>query len=454
VGLSLAHRGSPPMCLARKTKTSSFIALSLSLHALASSADAQTASNGASHPRQEPIAIYMDCKNVTCDHDYLRTDIAFVTHMRDRHDADVHILITSQPTAEGGNEVTLNFIGQRQFAGVEDSLRFVSRPAETADEVRQGLSNAIKRGLVRYANVTPQSEDISVVYSPPAPAAAPGTASLRPDPWNHWTFAMTVNGHLNGEESVKSMSVGVSLAANRTTDIWKLSTSIQSQYDSTTFNIDAGRRIETVHRTHALSTLLVGSLNERVSVGARATALSSRFLNQRLTLRLAPAVEFNVFRYRHATNRMLTFEYSVGAIDVQYEEETMSGKTQERLFDQRLLASLRLTQKWGSMLLAAEGVRYLHEGRRERGTVFGSIEWNLAKGLTLVTSVDLKRLRDQFSLPARSVSQEEILLRERQLTTSYTYSGSVGISYTFGSSLASIVNRRFAGSVGSLSVVQ
>jgi len=52
------------------------------------------------------------------------------------------------------------------------------------------------------------------------------------------------------------------------------------------------------------------------------------------------------------------------------------------------------------------------------------------------------------------VSQEEILLRERQLTTSYTYSGSVGISYTFGSPLAKIVNRRFAGSVGTMSVVQ
>jgi hypothetical protein len=141
-------------------------------------------------------------------------------------------------------------------------------------------------------------------------------------------------------------------------------------------------------------------------------------------------------------------------MDVQYEEETIFGKTHERLFDQRLLASLRLTQKWGSMLLAAEGARYLHDRSKERGTIFGSIEWNLAKGLSLVTSVDLKRIRDQLSLPARSVSQEEILLRERQLTTSYTYSGSVGISYTFGSALAKVVNRRFAGSVGTLSAVQ
>ncbi len=435
-------------------KTRSLLWLLLYVHVLASSAEAQTPSNGGTHPRREPVAIYMDCKNVACDLDFLRTDIAFVTHMRDRHDADVHILITAQPTAEGGSEVTLNFIGQKQFDGVEDSLQYVSRPADAADEVRQGLSNAIKRGLVRDANVTPQSEDISVVYTPSTSAATAAVSALRPDPWNHWTFATTVNGHLNGEESVKAMSVGVSLTANRTTDTWKLSTSIQSQYDSTTFAVDSGRKVESVQRSHAFSTLLVGGLNDRVSIGARATALSSRFLNQRLTLRLAPAIEFNVFPYRHATNRMLTFEYSVGGMDVQYEEETIFGKTHERLFDQRLLASLRLTQKWGSMLLAAEGARYLHDRSKERGTIFGSIEWNLAKGLSLVTSVDLKRIRDQLSLPARSVSQEEILLRERQLTTSYTYSGSVGISYTFGSALAKVVNRRFAGSVGTLSAVQ
>jgi hypothetical protein len=453
VGLSLTHRMRPHMCLARDIKTRTHAWLFLSVHILASFADAQTPSNGDTHPRQEPIAIYMDCKGVTCDHDFLRTDIAFVTHMRDRHDADVHVLITAQPTAEGGTEVTLNFIGQKQFDGVGDSLRYVSRPADTADEVRQGLSNAIKRGLVRYANVTPQSDDISVVYTPSTSASTAAATTLRPDPWNHWTFGTTVNGYVNGEESVQSMSVGVSLSANRTTDTWKLSTSIQSQYDSTTFNVDAGRKIEAVQRTHAFSTLLVGSVNEHMSVGARASALSSRFLNQKLTLRLAPAIEYNVFRYRHATNRMLTFEYSVGGIDVHYEEETIFGKTHERLLDQRLLASLRLTQKWGSMLLAAEGAQYLHDRRKERGTIFGSIEWNLAKGLSLVTSVDLKRIRDQLSLPARSVSQEEILLRERQLTTSYIYSGSLGISYTFGSPLAKVVNRRFAGSLGTVNVV-
>jgi hypothetical protein len=464
VGLSLAQHVYAQMRLASETsvcgkrskrhfihiRARSFVWLLLTLHTFGSLADAQTLSNSFAHARHEPVRIYLDCKGLRCDHDFLRTDIAFVTHMRDRHDADVHILITAQPTAEGGSEATLTFIGQNEFRGVDDSLRYLSAPATSADQLRQGLSNAIKRGLVRYANVTPLSEDITVMYTPSTSSAS----VLSRDPWNHWTFATMVNGYVAGEAIVNSMSIGVSLSANRTTDIWKISTSIHSQYDRTTFDVDPERKIETVQRSHAFSTLLVGSVNDHLSIGARASALSSRFLNQKLTLRLAPAIEYNVFRYRHSTSRSLTFEYSLGGIDVDYEEETIFGKNHERLLDQRLLASLRLNQRWGSVLMAAEGAQYLHDRRKQHGTIFGSIDWRLAKGLSLVTSVDLKRIRDQLSLPARVVSQEEILLRERQLVTSYTYSASFGISYTFGSPLAQIVNRRFAGSVGTMNVVQ
>ena len=46
------------------------------------------------------------------------------------------------------------------------------------------------------------------------------------------------------------------------------------------------------------------------------------------------------------------------------------------------------------------------------------------------------------------MSDEEILVRRRELTTSYRYLISFGISYTFGSAYANVVNSRFAGSSG------
>ena len=416
---------------------------------VAASANAQNPSDQTPASGPQRIGLYIDCKGLTCDQDFLRTDITFVNHIRDRHDADVHVLITAQPTAEGGTEATLNFIGQKRFVGLEDTLQYVSRPADPPDRIRQGLSQALKRGLVRYVSRTPLAEDLTVLYAPEGTHSEPSTG----DRWNRWTFATTINGFVSGEEVVSSMSVLGSLSASRVTDAWKISTTVQTQYFSNTFEV-ADRTITSVQRTHAFSSLIVGSLNNHFSLGVRMSALSSRFLNQELTMRLAPALEYNVFNYRESTNRMLTFEYSIGGSAFDYEEATIFGRTSERLLDQRVLASLRFNQRWGSTLLGAEASHQLKDTRKRRGTIYGSVEWNLVKGFSLLTSVDVRHIADQTYLPARGASPEEILLRQRQLATSYSYAASLGLSYTFGSRFATIVNRRFAGSVGGSSIVQ
>jgi hypothetical protein len=46
-------------------------------------------------------------------------------------------------------------------------------------------------------------------------------------------------------------------------------------------------------------------------------------------------------------------------------------------------------------------------------------------------------------LPKGEASLEEVLLRQRELATDYSFSGSVAITYTFGSKFANIVNTRF-----------
>lgn len=424
--------------------------LLVTAHTFSSAADAQTSAGRAAGERAEPIAVYLDCEGLTCDEEFLRTDIAFVTHLRDRHDADVHVLITAEPTAEGGREVTLKFIGQKEFHGIDDALRYTSRPADTADQFRQGLSNAIKRGLLRYVNHSVAGEAIAVVYTP---AAASGIQSPR-DHWKRWTFTVAANGFMTGEETVKSTSLALSLSASRTTDNWKINTSAQSQFNNARFELAPQVIVTNIQRSHAFSALVVRGVGPHLSVGGRASVLSSRFLNQALTVRLAPAVEYNVFPYGESTTRMLTFEYSVGASAFNYEEVTLFGKTDERLFDERLLGSLRLIRRWGSVEFAVEGAHYLHDWRKQRATIFGSIDWNLATGLSLLGTVDVKRIRDQLFLSARGASEEEILLRQRQLSTGYTYSASFGIRYTFGSRLAEIVNRRFGGTVGTMSVVQ
>jgi hypothetical protein len=46
-------------------------------------------------------------------------------------------------------------------------------------------------------------------------------------------------------------------------------------------------------------------------------------------------------------------------------------------------------------------------------------------------------------LPRRDASLEDVLLQRRRLATSYRGSGSVGLSYSFGSMFTNVVNPRF-----------
>ena len=72
-------------------------------------------------PAAALLRIFLDCNR--CDGEYMRQEITFVDYMRDRRDADVHVLVTTQETGGGGTEYTLKFIGLGSFAGVDQTLR-------------------------------------------------------------------------------------------------------------------------------------------------------------------------------------------------------------------------------------------------------------------------------------------------------------------------------------------
>jgi hypothetical protein len=57
-------------------------------------------------------------------------------------------------------------------------------------------------------------------------------------------------------------------------------------------------------------------------------------------------------------------------------------------------------------------------------------------------------VRNQIALARGALTQEEILLRQRELATDYRYFVSGGISYRFGSIFNNVVNTRFTGSEG------
>jgi hypothetical protein len=136
----------------------------------------------------------------------------------------------------------------------------------------------------------------------------------------------------------------------------------------------------------------------------------------------------------------------IGVKHLDYHEETIYLKTSETLSSHSLTISYDIKQPWGSIETYLEGENYLNDFGKYHFQIYGSIEIRLFKGLSFNCFGYLTFLRDQVSLPRRGASLEEVLLRRRQLETSYDYYTSIGLSYTFGSIYNNIVNPRFGGS--------
>src|SRR5881394_2181041 len=223
------------------------------------------------------LRVFLDCPNSFCDFDYYRTEITFVNWVRDRQFAQVHILVTSQQTG-GGQEYTLGFIGLERFAGTEDTLHYVSHTGDTQDDVRKGLGQVLRLGLVRFAARTPVAPHIEITYSAPAGAAA----QVR-DPWNYWVFNVHVNSNFSGEHSYKNDYINAGLSASRITEAWKIDLSANQSYqqndylvpvyDSTNTLIreDLSRNIT---RSYGGDLLVVRSTGPHWSAGVKASAFS------------------------------------------------------------------------------------------------------------------------------------------------------------------------------------
>jgi hypothetical protein len=394
--------------------------------------------------RQAPskLRVYLDCN--ACDFDFLRTEITFVDYVRERQDAQVHVLVTQQQTGGGGTEYTLTFIGQRALASMSDTLKYVAPPATTQDALRQGLASVLKLGLVRYAARVGDSSRFTVSYSAPAES----TSGKQRDPWNYWVFRTNADGFVSGEKADNSVALHASQSANRVTEMWKANLNLNVAYNQNRFDLSDGSTFKSYSHSYGVSDLLVKSLGGRWSAGQRASWTAATFLNQQEAIRFAPALEFDVFPYSESTRRLWTFQYSTGINYFKYEDTTIFNRVSETRIDQTLITSLDLRQPWGSVSSSLEGAVYLNDFSKRHLVFFNSVDLRLFKGFSLFVFGQLSLLRDQLYLPKGDLSDEDRLLRLRQLETSYTYFVSFGLSYSFGSIFNNVVNPRFGGSSG------
>ena len=388
----------------------------------------------------QPLRAFIDCSQVHCDYDFFRTSIAFVDHVRDRNDADVHILVTRRRAGSGGHQYTASFIGLGRYAGMRDTLQYFATQDATDDMIRRGLVHIFKLGLIPFLGDSPVTAGLTIGYSPPSGAPTEGVTQ---DPWHHWVFRAHARGNFSGESSSHSSSIYGSFAANHTTDRWKVNVGLSGSYHSDFYRLDSASTVTSTTNSYGAQALAVRSLGRHWGIAGAISASHSSYLNRRLALRAAPGLEYDFFPYRESTRRILVVRYEVGLNRYEYEQPTIFDKRAETLTDESLQAYLLSRQPWGSVEVLAQAGHYFSDFRENQVSAEASLSIRLLRGLSVELDGQAERVHNQRYLPQQGATTEEILLQRRAVATSYRYDLSVGLSYSFGSIFNDVVNPRF-----------
>jgi len=399
----------------------------------------QTVSPDIDELKKTAIRVFLDCDS--CDLDYIKTEITFVNYVRDRLEAQVHILITTQQTGGGGREYTLSFMGQNDCRDLTDIQKYFSSKTDTDDETRKGLVKALKLGLMSYVGRTSIACRIAVDYTSPQ---ATGPAR---DRWDSWVFSLSGQGYFSGEETYMSRMAYGSFSANRVTAASKVRLGLSVDTSKQRYEFEDST-VTGKTSSWAASGLFVKSLGEHWSAGAYVTADASLYSNVKLGLSVAPAVEYNFFPYSQSTRRQLRALYRLSLKAARYHETTWLGKLRETTLRGSLGLTLDLREKFGTVSLSVEGSHYLHDIGKYRVDTFSIVNLRLYKGLSVYVLGGYSWIHDQLWLLGREPTYEEQLLRLRELPMNSNYFAAIGFQFQFGSIFTNVINPRFGSSGG------
>ena len=319
--------------------------------------------------RKDALNVFMDAS------DYLRREITFVNYVRDLKDAQVYIITSYRTTGSGGSERTFFLVGQKEFAGMRDTIVVNTSPDDTQDIRRQKEVSALKMGLMRYVIKTPLASYIDVRFNMPV------TETVSTDKWNSWVFRGSIGGYMNGQKSYKSLYIYSSLSANRVTE--KIKTEFSLSYNRSDDSYDLGEStLKSFNDSRNMNLLNVWAINNHWSYGGSTSLSSSSYGNMDLKASLMPGIEYNIFPYSESTRRQLRIMYRAGFEFANYTDTTIYDKTAEGLFLHSLSAAYEVVQKWGSVNLNLNWRNYLHDFSFYNLGLNGSLSFRIAKGLS------------------------------------------------------------------------
>jgi hypothetical protein len=251
------------------------------------------------------------------------------------------------------------------------------------------------------------------------------------------------SGSFGSDDNYSSRGGDGNASAVRVTDALKFELSAKGSFNREKYHLDDGAIVTSDRKSWSMKSLSVWSLGSHYSIGVTASAGSSSFENTRFQLRAMPALEFNLFPYRDATRRQLILRYGAGIRSARYVDTTIYHLMSESRPVHELLAVSDIRQTWGAVWGKAVWSQYLHDLSKRRLSLDAGVDWRIVAGLSVNVGLYYSLIRDQLNIPGTDLTDEERLLRLREIQSGYSASGGIGISYTFGSVFSNIVNSRF-----------
>jgi hypothetical protein len=391
-------------------------------------------------PSSHVLQVYLDCRR--CDFDFIRTELNFVNYVRDPELADLHVFVTDERTGGGGREYQFTFIGRGPFSGTSYTLKHYTDRDATEDENREALKQFLKMGYASYLFQTPMGKRFDIIYRG---EGAHIISEQIDDPWNHWVFqAYLGQVRLDLESNMSVFNSRWGFFADRVTNQWKLRFRPYFNYGRVKIQTSSEKDpLYSTQRRHGVDSYAIKSITRHWSAGLFADYQTYNGRNLKHQVIVSPGIEFSIFPYEEATRKSITFTYLFGTGYHDYFEETIFGKNEEILFNQSLRGLVNIQQPWGNIETGLTASHYFHDPSRRRIEFYGRTSIRVFEGFSVSFQAEYQVVRDQLSLPKGSASIEDVLLKQRELATDFSFTGSVAVSYTFGSRFANVVNTRF-----------
>ena len=387
-----------------------------------------------SYSQSYKIKVFLSCR---CDNDFIKQNTLVFDYVRDRTLSDIEVYVFEITNASGGRNYSFEYKGKNNFQNIENQISTDIPKNLTFSEAREQLLKTYKLGMVYFMQNTAFQNQLEVTFHD----VETKSDELTTDQWKNWVFEVSGSFNFENETSIKEEEYNLGLGVDRVTEMWRVRSDFGMRRSVKFFSGDEENYSSERKRTF-FSGSVVRSLSNHFSTGFFGYYLNDTFRNYRSFVNFSPALEYNFIPYTEVLTREVTLAYKVGYNFYQYFEKTIYGFLNQKMFNQSLTLNLRYREKWGSVYSYLVASQFLDQPDQNRLTLNSNINLRIVRGLSLRISSNFQLIRDQINLPSGEASIEDLLLRQRQISTDFQNRISLGLSYTFGSIFNNIVNTR------------